>query len=308
MSRSRFWCFTLNNPSDEEEKDVVGCHPEVATYLCYGREVGEGGTPHLQGYVEFCTRIRLTAAKKVPGFERAHLEPRKGSQDQAIRYCGKDGTLFEHGVKCESHQGKRCDLDEVRKSIDEGLHEIAIAENHFGAWVRYRESFAAYKRLKAAKESRKVTVTFLWGLPGTGKTRGVFETYPDVWISSDPTLTWFDGYDGQDVVLLDDYRGGAADSLILRLLDRYPLNVAIKGGFRTWQATRIFITSNADPRTLHASVSAAWLRRIDGIFHLQGNLYADGAEASLARYLEFLKPPAAVEGVDEKGDDEEGAQ
>lgn len=292
-SRCKRWVFVVNNFTEEEEKHIVHAHPDPAEYIVFGREVAPStGTPHLQGYLELKVRTRGTALKKVLGFERAKLIPAKGTAEQNRVYATKDGDFVEFGTPVVVGAGRRTDLVAFREGVDGGADEVQIAEDHFAVWARHPELFHRYKRLKCAKQAREVRVVFLWGLPGTGKTRGVFESYPDVWINSDPSLQWFDGYNGESVVLLDDYRGGASDAFILKLLDRYPLQVAIKGGFRPWLATTVFITSNEDPRLLHAAVSAAFMRRIHSVHHLQGNLYAAGCEAQLAVYLRVIQPLA----------------
>jgi len=66
-------------------------------------------------------------------------------------------------------------------------------------------------------------------------------------VSSDNTLKWFDGYDGQPVTIIDDFRSkGVRFSFVLRLLDRYPLSVEFKGGFVNWAPRYIFITTPND--------------------------------------------------------------
>lgn len=304
MSRAKAWVFTLNNPLDTEEKELPGSvEGDIVTYICWGRETGEEGTPHLQGYLETEQRIRLPGLKKIEGLQRAHFEVRRGTQEQAIVYCRKDGDFLEFGTKCVVSRGRRSDLQSFKESVDEGDTEIEVAEKHFGVWGSHPELYHRYRRLRAEKLSREVRVVFLWGEPGTGKTRGVFESYPDVWINSDPTLQWFDGYNGEETVLLDDYRGGASDAFILKVLDRYPLQVPVKGGFRPWLPTTIFISSNADPRTIHCAVGAAFLRRIETIHHLAGNLYAAGCESQLGVYLRILAPLARADAEEREGED-----
>lgn len=84
--------FTLNNYTEEEEASVALLG---AQYTVYGKEVGESGTPHLQGYVYFKSQRTLESLKKrIP---RAHWEIRKGSHEQAREYCVKDGQVTEFG-------------------------------------------------------------------------------------------------------------------------------------------------------------------------------------------------------------------
>lgn len=97
MAQSTRWCFTLNNyePNDEARLQALR-QPEVK-YIVFGRETGEGGTPHLQGFVIFGRRLRLRSAKAAIG-DRAHLEVTRGTSLEASQYCKKDGDYYELGT------------------------------------------------------------------------------------------------------------------------------------------------------------------------------------------------------------------
>lgn len=91
---SRNYCFTLNNYEDSDLENLQ--NPDtlsLCSYLIYAKEVGESGTPHLQGYVVFHKPTRLSACKKF--LPRAHFEVRKGSHLQALKYCQKPDTPKE---------------------------------------------------------------------------------------------------------------------------------------------------------------------------------------------------------------------
>jgi len=98
---SRAWCYTINNFT-EEDRD--GLRALTCAYNIFGYERGDEGTPHLQGYVQFAQAKTLTAVKKV--MPRAHLEPRKGTVDQAVEYCKKEGDFEEFGIKPMSQKEK----------------------------------------------------------------------------------------------------------------------------------------------------------------------------------------------------------
>lgn len=106
MSLAKRWCFTLNNPTDEEQLDLFTHGEECGSsensspfsYLIFGRETGQGGTPHLQGYFILQSKQRLGTIKQIQGFGRCHLEVSRGSHDQASQYCKKDGDFDEYGV------------------------------------------------------------------------------------------------------------------------------------------------------------------------------------------------------------------
>ena len=98
VKRARGWCFTLNNYTQESE-DAVRTYgsSEGVRYLGFGREVGENGTPHLQGFVYYANpRTFNSVRKQLP--HGCHIEPCKGSMEQNFQYCSKDDDYFEVGV------------------------------------------------------------------------------------------------------------------------------------------------------------------------------------------------------------------
>ncbi len=104
--RSKYWVWTLNHPTPEEKANLDGLvGAGSVSYLCYGEEVGQAGTPHFQGYLEISTRVRLTGLKAFPGLARAHFEKRAGTQAQAKDYCAKDGAFHYFGELAAVSQG-----------------------------------------------------------------------------------------------------------------------------------------------------------------------------------------------------------
>lgn len=114
MSQAKRWVFTINNYSDEDvaRLNALG---DTVTYLVYGDEVGENGTPHLQGFVIFDRSTRFNLAKERIG-ANAHIEVTRGTSEQAANYCKKDGSFTEYGSLPQS-QGKRSDWDKYREWV-----------------------------------------------------------------------------------------------------------------------------------------------------------------------------------------------
>lgn len=275
--KSKYWCFTINNYSDEDEKEInLLAQGEEVSYCIFGREIGaREETPHLQGYVEFVSRKRGSYVKRRLASEGTspHLEVRKGTSLQASDYCKKDGDFVECGLLSVPKQGKRTDLEEIKESIDDGADDNMIAESHFSQWVIHRRAFTEYRALRQEKRTWEPTVVVLWGDTGTGKTRHVYAIEDELWVAADNQLEWFNGYCGQDAVLFDDFVGCKNNKFgfLLRLLDRYPMSVPIKGGFVNWKPKRIYITSNLDPRCWFFGVTdqqqAALRRRFTRVTH-----------------------------------------
>lgn len=269
--RSKRWCFTLNNPTEEERnylstliQDLTSLSTMKLTYLLYGREVKS--TPHLQGYLEVSSKTSLSTMKKF--LVRAHWEKAKGTPKQASEYCKKDGDYDEAGsLSCG--KGFRSDLQEIKKKIESGATEKNIADEYFEKWVVYRRSFQRYSALCAEERSWRTIVHVYWGKTGTGKTRFCLDQCMDrsFWIPGD--YKWFDNYDGQPIVIFDDYRGEYPLQMLLKLLDRYPMQVPVKGGFVTWSPKKVYITSNIHPNEWYPDADrysiGALFRRLDKI-------------------------------------------
>lgn len=121
-------------------------------------------------------------------------------------------------------------------------------------FCRYRSGLTAIMLQKEQNNEKPLPDTcWLWGPTGTGKTRFAIEFAEEhklaYWISGE-NLKWFDGYQGQPIAIIDDFRkGDCTFKFLLRLLDRYRLQVPIKGGFVAWVPKYIFITCPYEPRS-----------------------------------------------------------
>ena len=137
MSQSRRWCFTLNNWHDADVDRLRNLGEEVK-YLVFGKEVGENGTRHLQGFVIFPGPKRLGAVKRLIS-DRVHVEPARGSSSQAAEYCKKDGDFVEVG-EIPRANGRRSDWDAFREWVQD-LERIPsrreIIQHNASLYARY---------------------------------------------------------------------------------------------------------------------------------------------------------------------------
>jgi len=275
MTRSaKNWCFTLNNYTDVELQALAQAGPELLEsqslrYLVYGRETSESGTPHLQGFISYNSRKTLSAVKSTPGLSRAHLEPAKGTPVQAANYCKKDGEYTEYG-QLPAGAGRRTDLEELYQLIKSGAGKEEVADKFPSQFIRYRNSILALIADYQEERDWECDVQVLWGRTGTGKTRKVFDSHPSKDIYVHPGESWFNGYEGQPVVLFDDFNGSEFKlSYLLKLLDRYKMKVPVKGGYVQWIPKIIYITSNKDPQVWYLNAIEehrnAMFRRIKSI-------------------------------------------
>lgn len=95
-SAKKLWCFTLNNWTQVEYDNIKDLFKgDSSNIYIIGKEVGEEGTPHLQMFCNFKTKIRFTALKKI--CNRLHIEPSRGSQIDNLKYCAKEGNYITNG-------------------------------------------------------------------------------------------------------------------------------------------------------------------------------------------------------------------
>lgn len=275
-SQSKYWCLTLNNPTEEEKDKVYGAVASsdgLVTFVIAGSEVGANGTPHLQCYIEFSRRQRLAGCRRWFG-PRIHAEIRRGSGLQAYEYCKKeDPNPREEGERSNVNPGQRSDLMLLKNTLDSQCSLKEVAGEHFGSFLRYERSIRSYRNLQRPGRTWKSNVVVYWGGTGSGKTRlATKSTAGLAWIYSSDG--WFDGYDGEEDVIFDDFGGHEFKlTYFLKLLDRYPMRVRIKGGFVSWLPKNIYITSNFSPERWYPNAStehrAALMRRLDVIINIE---------------------------------------
>jgi len=92
VSPAKGWCFTLNNYTSEEVSLLSSIVPQECDKYILAYEVGEEGTPHIQGWINFITKKRpMSVFKQIP---RIHWEKSKGNIKQQADYCSKEGKVF----------------------------------------------------------------------------------------------------------------------------------------------------------------------------------------------------------------------
>ncbi|AQR57898.1 replicase [Molossus molossus circovirus 2] len=288
---SRSVCFTLNNYTENDLEIIKKTWPKIASYYVVGLEVGESGTPHLQGYVEWNSSKEFSTMHKIFS-HRAHWKRRyqNSTAEQAAKYCkkgeqskeewekfgssgpnfGKNANFFEHGEI--SNQGERNDIKEAMSMIKNGATEIEVFEACPRVSMQYLKGMDRYRLLcqkQARKGYNKKNVRVYWGETGTGKTRSALEEFPDAFIcTAGITGLWWDGYDGEETVIIDEFRGNNCPlSMLLTILDGYASQVSIRGGSKILYAKTIIITSNIHPDEWYVNSDdyskAALKRRID---------------------------------------------
>jgi len=273
-TRSRGWCFTWNNPTlTGDALNTRLLAQSAIEYYVFQKESGERATQHFQGYVHY-KNSRVMPLRLLPG--NPHWEKARGTPQQNHDYCTKMETRiegpWEHGEMPK--QGKRTDLEATAARIIAGstMHDIALSDP-----VTFIENSSGICRLfrtlgQASHPTHIQRHNFLfYGPTRTGKSYHARECEPLAYIKLPDQ--WWDGYNGEDAVIWDDFSAGWSITLVrlLQLTDNYYTRVEIKGGFEHFAATTNIFTTNIHPSqwynyTARAEQQRALGKRFEGVY------------------------------------------
>jgi len=256
-TKSRRYIFTVNNYTKKDLKrfHVLAESLEKHRYICYGLEVAGTGTPHIQGYIELNEAQRFTFLHNYFDFKRKdevlkfHIQPAKGTAEQNKKYDGKEGDFYEFGEP--QTQGARNDLKLIKEAVKaspKNLPTIIDEMANNQQQLRFAESLTKYY-FAHRNPNTPPNVFWIYGQTGVGKTRLVYRCFPDVCSVSD--YKWIGtGYAQNECILFDDFRDGNLPfEQILKITDRYPYTLPVKGGHVELDSPYIIFTSPKDIET-----------------------------------------------------------
>lgn len=251
----RRFVFTWHDYTESDVEKVITFFDNYAKYGIFGKEqCPTTKKNHLQGFCNLSKPLRFNAIKKHLD-NRIHIEKANGSDEQNQTYCSKSGDVFEKGKP--DKKGKRNDLQPLISAIQSGESNItAIAQGYPDVYIRYYRGIRDYisKMHPVPHRHEKTEVFYFWGPPGTGKSKSALERARNIDETSiyyKPRGLWWDGYEQQTSVIIDDFYGWIKYDEMLKICDRYPYKVQIKGGFQEFTSKFIFITSNVDTKDLY---------------------------------------------------------
>lgn len=262
-SRFRNYCFTWNNFDGDAELQVQALSYR---YLVYGREVGESGTPHLQGFISFVHPRCVSGVRKA--LKGAHVEVAR-APGEAAAYCkkgaqpkseweaeqadgptyGVDADIFESGDPVRSNESNG-DVERARyKRSWDAAKAGTIDDEEIDPDILIRH-YNTLRRISFDHQAMPAPVSHLdnwWyvGPTGSGKSRTARLDNPEHYLKN--TNKWWDGYTDQPCVIIDEW--GPEDGKYLgqhlkRWCDHHPFSAEVKGGVRTIRPPRIIVTSN----------------------------------------------------------------
>ncbi len=270
-ARTRNWAFTDFNNIDYHSRYTE--YQDIIRYICWGREIcPDSGKVHFQGWLQTENPKRMSEIKKILGCRKLHVEAMYADEVKNDIYCQKEGNWQRLGEFIV--QGQRTDYENIKKMIRNGSSDLEIADRYFSQWTRCRTAFAKYRELVAEEQTRvfrKVQVEIYSGKTGTGKTRMAMAEN-DVFKIQGDKLQWWDGYTGQNVLVIDEYANQVGLTKLLGILDGYQLRLAVKGEFTYAKWHKVILTTNLD--VLHENANcnhrAALHRRVTNYWVFEG--------------------------------------
>lgn len=263
-SRSRKWLLTINNPISYgyTHEKIKECLEEFKScvYWCMSDETGEQGTYHTHVFMSCSNAVRFSTLKNK--FPTARLDLCNGTSQQNRDYVYKEGkhagtakeetnhkdTHEEWGEIPVERQGKRNDLEDLYDMIKSGLSNYEILEVSPQYMMNIDKVESCRQTLMEEKYKtvfRELDVTYIYGLTGTGKTRGVMEKYgyENVYRVTDYGHP-FDSYKGQDIVIFEEFRSSLRIQDMLNYLDGYPVELPCRYSNKRACFTKVYIITN----------------------------------------------------------------
>lgn len=219
----------------------------LKTYLI-AQEEHKDGTPHIHAYFSLTTRINYRKFDKIDALtgKRGNYQMCR-SPKNVMAYCIKEDknwlSNFDVVQKIAAMTSKK---KYVGTEILLGKRKLTDLVNEDPSLLfdlpRWQRALDTYRAAVAEPRNHPMEVLIYWGESGTGKSKKAFEENPGAyWKTKGP---WWQGYENQETVIIDEFYGWLEYDFILRLTDRYPMNVQIKGGHAVFNSKRIIFTSN----------------------------------------------------------------
>jgi len=252
-----FWILTI------PQHEFTPFLPPQCNYIIGQLESGnDSGFLHWQVMVSFKSKQSLVGVRAV--FGNFHAELSRSSA--ADSYCQKEetriaGTQFELGAKPFSRNSK-IEWESVWIAAQSGALSQIPPNVRVVNYRSIRSIASDYSRCVGMVRECFV----FWGKTGTGKSRRAWEEAGMEAYCKDPRTKFWDGYQDQENIVVDEFRGGIDVAHLLRWLDRYPVRVEIKGSSKPLVAKKIWITSNICPTVWYPLIDeetlAALMRRL----------------------------------------------
>ena len=252
----------------EQAFDYFKQLPHIKAFII-GFEIGEQGTHHIQGVVQFKQQKTFDTLRKY--FRNNHIEPIIDLK-ASIDYCKKSNDYMEFGRI--TGQGQRTDLEEFTQAILDGYSDMELLIEFPSQVQRYLNNIDKIRQIVLAEYYQKnlrhnLKVIFVSGNPGVGKTRYIYQRHKieDIYRVCSYENP-FDNYKTQKVLVLDEYNNQLNVQLLLNILDIYPLLLPARYNDKWACYEQVYLISNYDFDELFGIYDENIYKAIRRRFHL----------------------------------------
>lgn len=256
--QSRSWMATISaeKMSRKEIEEALSSY----NYLGQLEEGEEDGYRHWQLLIDGGkSPIRFSTLKR--RLPTAHLEPRRGPMQQAVEYVTKETTRvtgeprLEHGtIRHSDERGRRKDVEAVREAVlEKGLSadEVFLQVPEAARMTLFVEKLVSARDRSRHTKPRQLEVIWLYGPPGTGKTSLAVELGDTSYYRVTDYKNPFDGYMGEETLILDEFDGEMRLSTLLNILDFWPTTLPARYTNKTARFNQVVLVSNEAPWTFY---------------------------------------------------------
>ena len=190
----------------------------------------------------------------------------RGTPEENMIYCGAGRYEDKNGKVKEANPGyvflgelaepgRRTDLEAIAQEVADGVSVDEIAARDPLAYHQYGRTLHKLEELRLAKTWRKsqTVCTWVWGATGVGKSHEAFKDFsPATHYLWPDDNGWCDGYTGQKVVILNDYRGFLKFSFLLQLGDKWPVMISRRNRAPVpFVSEVLWVTSSKHPKDVY---------------------------------------------------------
>lgn len=293
---SRGWIFVLNNYTDEniEKLQWIAKEDKSLRYFVWGEEVGDSGTPHLQGFAYWKSAKTWSAVNKWFGIG-LHTEPMYSNAKACSDYCKEDDTgIFEIGVCPMTQEEKGKAGDEVYKDMIElakGGDLTAIETTYPGMFIRYKRTLYELKNefRKTPDNLERPCGMWVQGKAGTGKStfaQGLSGSEPFYLKSNNK---WWCNYNDEKFVVIEDMDTDNCPGTLRNIklwLDKWPFQAEFKGGMKLIRPEWVIITSNYSMEEVFGKDQ----RVLDPLMRrMAGRVFKDFSREKIVAYMKIIR-------------------
>lgn len=264
------------------------CQGDDARQAAFLYCLSASGHDHIHAIVSSDVQMRFSAIKKYLG-NAAHIEATRGNKKQADDYINKRGKFEEKGEKIlakyqigeiKGRQGKRTDLEVIRQAVNAGMswQEIRRLNDRFysSSYTAIIKNMSFDKRSQETPFKRDVNVHWYVGASGSGKTGVTLDLIKqygedNVYLVSDYQNP-FDGYAGEKIIVLDEFRGQLPYASLLGMLEGYKKEIHCRYANVVGLWTEVYITTIKTPEEVYSKMIEQGDENIDPISQLLGRI------------------------------------